>query len=100
MRDAMVDLLFLRVRLSVTLADTFGDNAGVTLGVASVLAVLALHTGRVLEEISAERTAHDIVELLRYEFVSLFLVDFFLSLTNRTLPIQTNIDALQLAASM
>lgn len=43
MGDAMVDLLLVRVRLGIRLADTFCDNAWVAFGVASVLAVFALH---------------------------------------------------------
>lgn len=53
MGDAVIDLFLVRISLGITLADTLGNNAGVALGVASVLAILALHTSGVLEEIAA-----------------------------------------------
>ena len=43
MRDAVIDLLFVGVRFIVGLADTFGDDLGITFGVAGVLAICALH---------------------------------------------------------
>lgn len=91
MRDTMVDLLLLGVGLSVTLADTFGDDAGITLGVASVLAVLTLHTGRVLEEVAAQRTSHDVVELVLDELVAVHLVDLLLALTDSALSAKTEV---------
>jgi len=45
MRNTVVDLLLIRIRLSVALANTFGDHTRVTFGVAGVLAILALHAG-------------------------------------------------------
>ena len=88
MGDAVVDLFLVRISLGITLADTLGDNAGVALGVASVLAVLALHTSGILEEVGAERTAHDVVELLLDKLVSVHLVDFLLALADGTLATQ------------
>ena len=87
----MVDLLFVGVRLVVGLADTFGNDLGITFGVAGVLAIRALHAGRVFEEVSAECTAHDVIELLLDEFVALLLVDLFLLLPDRTLSVKTNV---------
>lgn len=87
----MVDFLLVGVRFIVGLADTLGNDLRITLLVASVFAVCALHAGRIFEEIAAERTAHDVVELLSDEFVTLFLVDLFLALTNGTLTVETDI---------
>ncbi len=60
----MVDLFLVWVRLRIRLAYTLGDNACITLCVASVLAILALHTRGILKELATERTTHDIVKLL------------------------------------
>ena len=92
MRDAVIDFFFIRISLVVGFADTLCDNFRIALAMASVFTVLTLHTSGILEEFSAERTAHNIVELLSNEFVSLFLVDFFFLLANSTLTIQTNIE--------
>ena len=61
--NSVVDLLFLGVGLCVGLADALGYNISVTFRVASVLAVLALHARRVLEEVGTEGATHDVVEL-------------------------------------
>jgi phosphatidylglycerophosphatase A len=88
-RNAVVDLLLVRIRLSIALADTLGDNSRITLGVASVLAVLALHASRVLEELPTERTTHDVVELVLDELVAVHFVHLFLSLADGTLSSKT-----------
>lgn len=91
-RDAVVDLLLVGIRLGIALADTLGDDAGVALGVAGILAVLALHASRVLEEVAAEGAPHDVVELMLDKLVAIHLVDLFLALADRALPIQAEID--------
>jgi hypothetical protein len=91
-RDAVVDLLLVGIGLVVRLADTFGDNLLVALAVAGILAVRALHARSVLEELSAQRTAHDVVELLGDELVALLLVNLFLLLTHGTLAVETNVE--------
>jgi hypothetical protein len=91
-RDAVVDLFFVRIGLGVALADTLCDHAGIALGVASVLAVLALHTCRVLEEIPAKCAAHNVVELVLDKFVAVHLVNLLLALTNGTLSTKAKID--------
>lgn len=48
----MVQLLFIWIRLRVGFADALRDNFRITLLVASVFAVLALHPRGVLEEFS------------------------------------------------
>jgi hypothetical protein len=90
-RNAVVDLLFVRIGFRIALADTLGDDASITLGVTGILAVFALHTGRILEEISAKRTAHDVVELVLNKLVAVHLVDLFLALSNSALSSQTKI---------
>lgn len=92
MRNTMVDFLLIRISLIVGLADTLSDDLGVTFPMACVLAVGTLHTGCVLEEVSAQSTAHDVVELLRDELVALLFVDFFLFLTDGTLSVETNVE--------
>ena len=88
----MVDLLLLRIRLSVAFADALGDDAGITLGVASVLAVLALHACGILEEIAAECTPHDVVELVLDELVAVHLVNLFLTLPDGAFSAETKIN--------
>ena len=88
MWDTVVDLFFIRVRLCVGLADALGDHVSVAFCVARVLAVLALHASRVLEEVSAQSAAHDIVELVLDEFVAEHLVNFLLALADGALAPQ------------
>lgn len=90
--DAVVDLLLVRVRLCIALADALGDNAGEALCMTGVLAVLALHPGRVFEELAAERAAHNVVELLLDELVAVHLVDVLLSLADSALSSQAKVD--------
>lgn len=92
MWNAVVDLFFVGIGLIVCFADTLGDNLRVALLVASVLAVGALHTGSVLEEVAAEGATHDVVELLGDELVALLLVNLLLLLTNCTLTVETDIE--------
>lgn len=92
MRNAMVDLLFIWVCLCIGLADTFCNHACIALRVASVFAVFALHTRRVLEEIATQCTTHDVVELLLHELVTIHLVDLFLPLADSTLSVESNIE--------
>lgn len=91
MRYPVINFFFIGVGLVVRLADTLGDDFGVTLLVAGVLAVRTLHAGCVLEEISAKGAAHDVIELLRDELVTLLLVDFFLLLADSTLTVEADI---------
>ena len=58
---------------------------------AGVLAVLTLHAGAALEEVAAERTAHDVVELSLHELVSVHLVHFLLALPYGALPTKAEI---------
>ena len=83
--NPVVDLLLVGVGLGVGLGNTLGDDARVALGMAEVLAILALHAGRVLEEISAEGTAHYVVELPLHKLVTVHLVDLFLALADGAL---------------
>jgi hypothetical protein len=91
-RNPVIDLLLVRIGLIVRLADTLGDNLGVAFAVAGVFAVRTLHSGRVFEEVSTQRTAHDVVELLSDELVALFLVDLLLLLPHGTLSIETDVE--------
>ena len=59
---------------------------------ASILAVFALHTSGVLEEVAAQSAAHDVVELLYDKFVSVQLVDLFFTLSDSTLAVQPDIE--------
>lgn len=88
----MIDLLLIGISLRIGFTDALCNHAGVAFRMASVLAVLALHTGRVLQEVAAKRTSHDVVKLLRYELVSEHLVDQFLTLANGSLTVETNIE--------
>ena len=91
-RDAVVDLLLVGIGLVVCLADTLGDDLLVALAVAGILAVRTLHTRSVLEELSAQRAAHDVVELLGNELVALLFVNLFLLLAHGTLAVETDIE--------
>jgi hypothetical protein len=92
MRNAVIDFLLVRVCLVVGFADTLRDDLRVALSVASVFAVGALHASRIFQEIAAKSTTHDVVELLRNELVTLLFVDFFLSLSDCTLTVETDVE--------
>ena len=67
----MIDFLLVRICFRVRFTDTFGDDFGIALLVTGVFAVLALHSGRILQKLSTQRAAHDIVELLENEFMAI-----------------------------
>lgn len=92
MRDTMINFLLVGISLVVGFADTFRDHFGITLPMASVLAILTLHTGSIFQEIATKSTAHDVVELLRDKLVALLFVNLFLSLADGTLSVKTDIE--------
>jgi len=91
MRNAVIDLLFVWISLVVRFTDTLCDDLRVAFGVADILAILAPHASRVLEQISTQCASHDIVELLLDEFVALLLVHFLFLLTDGTLSVETQV---------
>jgi hypothetical protein len=92
MRNTVVNFLLVGISLVVGLADAFRDHFGITLPMASVLAILTLHTSSVFQEIATKSTTHDVVELLRDKFVTLLLMNLFLSLADGALSIKTDIE--------
>jgi hypothetical protein len=89
--NAVVDFLLVRIGLVIGFADTLGDNLGVTLAVAGVLAIRTLHAGSILEELSTQCTTHNVVELLGDKLVALLLMNFLLLLAHSTLTVKTNV---------
>lgn len=94
MWNAMVQLCLVRICFCVRLRDTFRHHVWVTLFVASVFAVRALHASSILEELATKRTTHDVVELLLHEFVAVLLDNVLLSLANGTLSSERSIEGL------
>jgi len=92
MRYAVIELRFVGVCFCIRLRDTFGDNLRVTFLVACILAIRALHTSRVLEEVTAQSTPHNVVKLLLHKFVPVLLVDFFFALSNGTFSIESDVE--------
>lgn len=86
----MIDLLFVGARVRIRLADALRYDLRVAAFVASVLAVGALHARSILEEISTQRTSHDVVEGLRSEFVAVLLHHILLLLPDSTFPAKSN----------
>jgi len=91
MRDTVVEFGFVRIGFGVGLSDTLGDDLGITLFVAGVIAVRALHASSILEELAAESTTHNVVELLLHKFVTVLFDHLFLSLTNSAFPAESNV---------
>ena len=91
MGDAVVDLLLVRVGLVIGLADALGNDLGIAPSVTQILAVGTLHTSSVLQQLTTEGTAHDVVELLINEFMALLLGNNLLLLPNGTLAIKSSI---------
>jgi hypothetical protein len=87
MWNPVVDLLLILARAA--LGDTLGDDLLVALLVAGVLAVLALVTERVHEELATEGAEDDLVELPLDELVPIHLVHFVLPGTHGALSAQS-----------
>lgn len=96
MWDSMIDLLFIRIGFGIRLADALRNHLLVTTLVAGILAICALHTSRVLEEVTTERATHYVVECLRGEFVAILLDHVFLLLPDCTFTTQTYIESFPL----
>lgn len=64
MRNSVVQLLFVWIRLRIRFANALGDHFRIALLVAGIFAVFALHPGGVFEEFSTQSTSHNVVELL------------------------------------
>ena len=93
MRNAMIDLLFVRIGLCVRFADTLRDDFWVARFVAGILTVRALHARSIFEEVSAKCASHDVVESLDRELMPILFDDVFLLLANGTFTTQTNVKA-------
>ena len=63
MRDTMVDLDFVSIRLGIALADALGDDLLGALLVTSVATVLALRSDCVEKKLTTQGTSNDLVEL-------------------------------------
>ena len=92
MGDTMIQFLFIWVGFCVGLAYAFGDYFPVALLVAGVFAILTLHTSRIFEELAAEGTTHNIIELLKHKLVPVQLVYLFFPLTNGTFTVESNVE--------
>ena len=91
MRHAVVEFDFVWIGICVGLADTLGNDFGVAVLVTGIFAVGTLHTRRDVEEVAAERAAHNVVECLRSELVTILLHDILLLLSNSTFTVETDI---------
>ena len=87
----MVQFFLIRVGFRIRLADTFCNNFRIAFFVASIFAVLALHSCGVFKKVSTESATHDVVKLLEHEFVAVQFVNLFLSLTNSAFAIESNV---------
>jgi hypothetical protein len=77
---------------SVRFADTLGHYFAITFLVTGILAIFALISRCVFEEFSTKRTTHNLIELLHDEFVTVYFVHLFFSLTNRSLSAQSTLE--------
>ena len=93
MWNAVVDLFFVRISLSIRLADAFSNDLRITSFVARVFAVCALHASCVLEKVTAQRATHDVVECLQHELMAILLNDVFFLLSDSALSSKTNIES-------
>lgn len=84
-RYAMIEPRFVRITFVIWPTDALGNHGSVALLMAQVLAVRALIAQSVLEQLSAESAAHNVVELLSYKFVTVEFVDVFFALPDRAL---------------
>lgn len=72
-RYSVVQFGFVRVTFCIRLTNALGDDFRIASLVAHVFAICTLHARLVLEQKTAEGTAHDVVDLLRDEFVAIQL---------------------------
>ena len=91
MRYPVVEFLLVRVCLRVGLAYALRNNLAEALLMTCVLAVLTLHPSRVFQEISAQCTSHDTIELLDNKLVTILLLYFLFPLPYRTFPVEPQI---------
>ena len=91
-RYTMIEFLLIRIGFRIRFADTFGNDLGVALFVARVFAILALHTGGVLEELPAKSTTHDVVELLEHKFMAVKFMNFFFALADGAFAVEANVE--------
>lgn len=87
----VVELLFFRVHVLIRFGYTLCNHFFVALLVTSVFAVRTLVPSGVLEEISAECTTHDVIELLLDKFVPIHFMNLLFTLTNSTLASKSEI---------
>ena len=90
----MVEFGFVWIRFCIGLGDTFSHHFSITLLVAGVLAIRALHACSILEKFSTKGATHDVVELLLHELVTVLLMYLFLSFTNSSLSTKADIKRL------
>lgn len=91
MGNAVVDLLFVGISFVVGFADTLGHYLWIAFCVTGIFAIRALHTSRVLEQVTAKSASHNVVELLLDELVALPLMYLLFLLTNSTLSVETQV---------
>jgi hypothetical protein len=91
MRYPVVDFCLVRIRFSIGLSDTLSNNLGIAFLVTGELAIGALHTCCVLEEISAKGTTHNVIKLLLHKLVAILLMNFFFLLADSTFSAETNV---------
>ena len=84
---------------NIRLGYALGDYLLVALLVASVTTILTLITNSVKQEIVAECTKHELVELLLNKLVSIHFVNLAFSLPDGTLPSKATQTAIQRAFS-
>jgi hypothetical protein len=94
MRDAMVELRLVWIRLGVGLGNAFSNHLGIALLMASISAIRTLHTGSVLEEIATEGASHDIVELLLHKLVAILLIYILFPLANGSFAAKSKVEGL------
>ena len=87
----MVNLLLIWIGFVVRLANALGDDLWKALSVAQVLAIGTLHTRRILQKFTAKGTAHNVIELLRNEFVTLLFSNNVSLLTYSALAIKPSV---------
>lgn len=69
MGDTVVQFLLVGICFRIRFADALCDDLWVALFMTCVFTILALHAGRILQEVSAKSTTHDIIKLLQNELM-------------------------------
>lgn len=92
--NVMVDFFFVWVNICIVFVDIFCDDIGIIFGVVSIFVIFVLYVCGVFEEIFIKCIVYDVVELVLYEFVFIYFVDFFFVLVDSIFVVEIEVNGM------